>query len=190
MRTAVSQRCARGERVCGDDFAVVHRDRAWVLAVIDGLGHGPQAQEAARAAREVIERSPALPLEQMVADVGRALKASRGACLGLAQVDLERWRLRCVIVGNVEIVGMGREALRPLPSPGIVGREIRKLRVFESALAPGDRLFLYSDGISRRVELARYRHLAAQQAADAVVEDFGESHDDATCLVADLPHET
>ncbi|MGC4122530.1 MAG: SpoIIE family protein phosphatase [Myxococcales bacterium] len=184
MLTAVCQRCAVGERVCGDDWAVVQAGAAWLLAVIDGLGHGPQAQHAAALARQALQRSPDLPLDQLVGEMGRALKSSRGACVGLARVDPETRKLSCVIVGNVEIAGDGH--VRPVPSPGIVGREIRKLRVFEGPFARGDRLYLYSDGISRKVQLTKYRALVPQQAANAVVREFGQSHDDATCLVAEL----
>lgn len=186
MQTAVSQRCAAGESLCGDGWAVVEAADATLLAVIDGLGHGPEAHQAAQAARATIERRGGLELEPLVAELGAALRDSRGACLGLARVDHRLARVRCAIVGNVEIVGLGRAPIRPLPSPGIVGRALRKLRVCEALVSPGDRLFLYSDGISRRVELARYGRLGAQLAAEAVVRDFGVAHDDATCLVADL----
>ena len=185
--TAVAQRCAAGEQVCGDDFAVVQEEgQSWLLAVIDGLGHGPEAHAAARAARSTIERSGGLGLAELVAAIGRDIKSLRGACVGLARVDLSARRVSCVIVGNVEIVGVGATPIRPLPSPGIVGREIRKLRLFESPIAAGERLVLYSDGISRRVELSAYAALNARQTADAVVRDFGANHDDATCLVADI----
>lgn len=187
MKTAVSQRCAVGESVCGDDWAVVQDGAAWLLAVIDGLGHGPEARRAAQLARGTLTRLPALPVDRLVEEMGRDLKPSRGACVGLARVDLAARLVSCVIVGNVEIAGASTAPIRPVPSPGILGREIRKLRVFEAPVAYGDRLYLYSDGISRRVELSRYRALAPQQAADAVVRDFGQSHDDATCMVADLP---
>ncbi|HEY3450587.1 MAG TPA: SpoIIE family protein phosphatase [Myxococcales bacterium] len=186
MLTAVTQRCAVGESVCGDDWVVLQDGQSWLLAVIDGLGHGPEARRAAQLAHATLERCPGLPVERLVEEMGRDLKPSRGACVGLARVDLQRKHLTCVIVGNVEIAGEAR--VRPVPSPGILGREIRKLRIFETPLSYGDRLYLYSDGISRKVELACYRSLPPQQAADAVVRDFGQSHDDATCLVADLPH--
>ncbi len=187
MYTAASQRCAPGEVVCGDAWVVVPHGDAWLLAVIDGLGHGPEAHRAAQAAKAAIERQPHLELEPLVGAIATGLKGSRGACVGLARVEPARRRVGCVIVGNVEIVGVGREPIRPLGSPGIVGREIRKLRLFEGSVAPGDRLFLYSDGISRRVDLARYRGQPVTAAARGVVDDFGGGNDDATCLVAELP---
>lgn len=189
MRTGAFQRCAQGERVCGDDWAVVRTPGGWLLAVIDGLGHGQKAREAALGAHAALERCAGLELRPMVAQINMDLRASRGACLGLARVDADLRRVCCVIVGNVEIAGISQAPIRPLPSPGIVGREIRKLRVFEGTVSAGDRLFLYSDGISRKVDLSRYRGLDPSEAAEAVVCEFGQAHDDATCLVADVPHE-
>ena len=80
MLTAVSQRCAVGEHVCGDDWAVLQDGAAWLLAVIDGLGHGPEARHAAQLASATLRRCQGLPVDRLIAEMGRDLKPSRGAC--------------------------------------------------------------------------------------------------------------
>src|SRR5262245_14521887 len=46
---------APAEQVCGDAWAVSHRGDQSLLMLVDGLGHGPPAAEAAQAAVRVFE---------------------------------------------------------------------------------------------------------------------------------------
>jgi anti-sigma regulatory factor (Ser/Thr protein kinase) len=49
---------APGETQCGDVWSVAQRNAVLSVLVADGLGHGPQAEEAALAARAVFEATP------------------------------------------------------------------------------------------------------------------------------------
>ena len=67
-----SARCASpspGEEVCGDGWAATDTADGYRLMVADGLGHGPGAAEAARAAVRCFERDPTLgPAAQVSRD--------------------------------------------------------------------------------------------------------------------------
>ena len=54
---------------------------------------------------------------------------------------------------------------------------------FEFALPSEATIALCSDGISSRLHFDEYVHLEPQEIADAIMEQHGKDHDDATCLV-------
>ena len=60
---------------------------------------------------------------------------------------------------------------------------MRKMLSFDFDLPPTALIALCSDGISSRLHLAEYAHLEPQAIADAIMEQHGKSHDDATCVV-------
>ena len=77
---------------------------------------------------------------------------------------------------------MSVNSIRPVCTPGIIGRPIRKVVEFSYELASGDLIAIYSDGISSRFDLKEYRTLPAQECADLILRNHGKYHDDATVL--------
>jgi anti-sigma regulatory factor (Ser/Thr protein kinase) len=90
-----------GERECGDGWAVVAGSTKTHLLLVDGLGHGAGAAEASRLAvrlfRDHGTRSPADVLEVL----HRGLQHTRGAAVGIAEVDPAAGQLRFAGVGNI-----------------------------------------------------------------------------------------
>lgn len=166
--------------------------RAWV-AVVDGLGSGPEAARASRAAVACLrERALASPrgstspcMEQLVKECDRALRGTRGAALGLAVLDAEGREGCYVGIGNVEMRLVGERCHRPLAVPGIVGAGLRTVRVQHFPYVPGDLVVLHSDGLSSRFDLdvGRDRSHSLEALGEALVRDHGHSHDDLTLLL-------
>jgi hypothetical protein len=79
-----------GETVSGDGWALMSRRGRHALFVVDGLGHGPDAAAAARAALG----AAASPMERSVTDlmaaVHDALRSTRGAAAAVALLDPEK----------------------------------------------------------------------------------------------------
>jgi len=151
----------------------------------DGSGHGPRAAEASQLAAEQVQAHASLALEVILAKCGAVLRGTRGVALALLRLDLGRREMEFVSVGNVELRADSRDRIAPVCSPGVVGRPVRKIRRFSYPLHAGDRLVMFTDGISRRFELGDLGHLSAQDAATQILQDFGVRHDDASCLVID-----
>jgi phosphoserine phosphatase RsbX len=61
-----------------------------------------------------------------------------------------------------------------------------RLRLFHADLAPGDRLVLFSDGISSRFDEEVGRSAPALATCRAIMERHRRPHDDATVLVTDI----
>lgn len=174
-----------GETANGDALLVRSDARgATLLAVIDGLGHGPDAATASRAA---IARLDALPLDtpllDLMQDVHQALRGTRGAagtvCL------LRGRRLEACAVGNVQLMCVQSDIPLVL-SAGVLGHQVARFRIATAEVRSGARIALVSDGISTRFRLEELRHLSPEQACQLVMSRYRRLDDDATILVGDL----
>src|SRR5437764_693445 len=102
LTTAAATRCFPGEAVSGDAWTVERSEGAYRLTVIDGLGHGPEAAEAAATAKQTLEAHPDLEPAAAVMACHSALSHTRGAAILTAQLDLDRHVLTYAGIGNVE----------------------------------------------------------------------------------------
>ena len=180
-----AQRPIENETVCGDAFAVF-RDRETTIAVADGLGHGAGAAEAALAFCAYVGTHASAGLEQILRGATTCLSPTRGAAAALIRISDQRRHLSFAGIGNIEVQAMSKLPIRPVCTPGIVGRPLRKVLSFDYELNRGDLLAIHSDGISSRFTLAPYSHLDVQSMAEAILADHGKQHDDATCVVVRL----
>jgi negative regulator of sigma-B (phosphoserine phosphatase) len=174
-----------GERENGD--AVLVREDGEgrsMLVVIDALGHGPGAAEVSLAGTECLSALPLdTPVLQVMHALHQALRGSRGAAATVCM--LTGSRIECCAVGNVHLLSSGSEVPLVL-SPGILGHQVAKFRVSDSALRAGARIALISDGVSLRFSLDQLRHLAAAEACEFIIRRYRRQEDDATVLLADF----
>ena len=144
-----------GEHVCGDAWSARLDEGpdgpAVLLMLCDGLGHGPMASLAAETAVKAFRDARPGPPAEMVRELHRALRGTRGAALAVARVEPEAGRARLCGVGNTVAVLVGSTSRAGLLSmPGIVGHQLPPLRTFEQPLAARSVLVMHSDGVSSR----------------------------------------
>ena len=82
----------RDEHVCGDAWAVTAGPVQNTVLVVDGLGHGIDAHDAASAALGVFEGDPHARPETMLRALHEGLRATRGAVAGVMTVRCTRSR--------------------------------------------------------------------------------------------------
>lgn len=172
-----------GESVCGDRVELVAGDDASLLAVIDGLGHGPHAAEASRAAAEFIRAHAELPLDELLRRCDAAIRQTRGVALTVIRIDHARLQLEHAGVGNVDLLSNAGSRVRAVSEPGIVGGRMRKVVATKHQLERGDVLVLHTDGISRRLRLDEVRKPSARRTAETILASFARDNDDASCAV-------
>lgn len=173
-----------GETACGDAVTVRVEEGVTLLAVIDALGHGPQAAVVADRGQAFLKDTPLdMDVGTLTEGLHAALRGTRGVAAMCCLIRGDR--IQGCGVGNVELRSMGSRVPAIL-TPGVLGVQMMRLRVFEATLTPGARLVLFSDGISPRLDLERVERLPAEPAGKALLERYRRSHDDATLLVADL----
>jgi serine phosphatase RsbU (regulator of sigma subunit) len=176
-----------GETVSGDGWAVDWDDQACRVAVIDGLGHGPEAARAKDAAIAVLSANPTLRPDEALRRCHLALRGTRGAAISIARIEPLVQRLVYAGVGNVEArLWRDGEQVRPVALRGIVGAALPTIRTFEYSLSDEWTLLLHTDGISAR--FAGPDVLAAVQnepleVVPLLLRDWSRPLDDATALV-------
>jgi anti-sigma regulatory factor (Ser/Thr protein kinase) len=180
-----------GEEVCGDGWAVLQERDRIVLLVVDGLGHGPVAAQAAREAERVFaESAPYATPTDLLERMHGALRTTRGAAVAVAEVDTLAGEVRFAGVGN--IAGMVRSQgvrRQTVSHNGTVGAAIRKLHEFTYSWSEDAVLLLHSDGINTSWQLENYPGLTNAHPAliaGVLYRDANRGRDDATVVVARL----
>jgi anti-sigma regulatory factor (Ser/Thr protein kinase)/serine/threonine protein phosphatase PrpC len=172
----------------GDAWTAVPGNDVYTVAVVDGLGHGPAASLASSGAvRAILERADQ-SLERLMEDVHGALRATRGAAVGIARIQASLRRVDFLGVGNIAGTIVTDDGQRKTVSlPGIVGHEMRKLQTFSYPWSANSVLVLHSDGISASWNPSSFPGLMQHDPAliaSVLYRDHCRGSDDATVVVA------
>jgi len=188
LQVAALSEPVHGEEVCGDGWAVRLSPANTMLMVVDGLGHGTFASEAAREAERILAASKTDSLSDILHDTHAALKKTRGAASAIAKIDVEKGLLFFAGVGNIfaSIVAMGSS--RSLVSHnGTLGQQIHRVQEFTYPWNADSILVMHSDGLATRWDLNRYPGIWNKPPSliSAILHrDFYRGRDDVTVLVA------
>jgi anti-sigma regulatory factor (Ser/Thr protein kinase) len=183
-----------GEVVSGDNWAIFPTPNGDVYLVVDGLGHGLQASEAALLGIDIFRKSLHLPPAAIVNAMHAGMRATRGAAVAVLAVDTTRRQVTCCGVGNIScLLQMPDGRLQSLISHnGTVGHQMRRVQEFQYTFLPQSLLILHSDGISANWKLSTYPDLFEHRpatVAGVLYRDAARRRDDATILVSRLsPH--
>jgi negative regulator of sigma-B (phosphoserine phosphatase) len=96
----------------GDLHMVCCNENGILIAVIDGIGHGEEAAEAARTAAALLQGSVDEPVISLVERCHERLKGTRGAVLSMAFISPEQKMMTWIGVGNVQGVLVRANAIR------------------------------------------------------------------------------
>jgi anti-sigma regulatory factor (Ser/Thr protein kinase) len=175
-----------GEAVCGDSWSVANGAAGRTLFVADGLGHGPDAAEAAVEAVRLFHRFAGHQVPALLDYVHGGLRATRGAAVSVARVDEPARKIIFSGIGNVAGVLAVDGAMRRMVSmAGTAGYNVRKIQAFDYPFETG-LVILHSDGLTSNWTLDRYPNLAALHPtliAGILYRDLSRRRDDATVLV-------
>jgi len=190
LRFGVSQHALNGDPACGDTWHLTFDGLRVSALVIDGLGHGSEAEAAAQAGAAVFAQAPFAHPQQQLLAMHQAMAGTRGGAVALAHYEGCNARLSYTGIGNIGASLVNGSQSRGLASmPGIVGGQFRKTQVFDYADLNGNVLIMYSDGLQSRWNLKDYPGLVHRHPAviAAVLHrDFCRGRDDVTVLVIDL----
>jgi negative regulator of sigma-B (phosphoserine phosphatase) len=176
--------------VSGDRYCAIPTSSGVLLAVIDGLGHGAEAAEAATRACEALHGADPGSLVIAVERCHAALHGTRGAVLALAWFPRSRAEMQWLAVGNVEGLLLHtaarshrRQAI--VQRPGIVGYNLPALVPTTIPVATGDTLVLATDGVERGFAQA-FSNGGATPAdgAASLLRRFASGNDDALLVLA------
>jgi hypothetical protein len=174
----------------GDASLVVTSGDRTIVAVVDGLGHGPPAAEAAQRAVAAIVEHATEAVEPLVLRCHQALAATRGAAMALAAVD-GLGTMDWIAVGNVEAAVVrevnqryARRAETVFHVAGVVGHQLPTLHVRTTTIGVGDLLVMASDGVASAFLDDEEPCRSPQQHVAHLLSRYGKESDDALVLVA------
>jgi hypothetical protein len=187
LKTGYVNRPYKGETVSGDAGACWELPTRRVMALADGLGHGPHAHHAATLAMDCIAAHLHLGCAEIFAACHERLLNSRGAVLAVAVIDLASNVMSLGSVGNIRSqVLTASRVVRLGAGRGIVGASHAWTEPDQVTLSPGDVVVMFSDGVEEdAVVRACYTDatVTQQEAARRVLHQWGRDDDDASVLI-------
>ena len=181
---------APNETECGDSWSLHENDCEFSVMVADGLGHGPLASEAAKAAVSSFRVAPQDLPDKFLAHAHKSLSGTRGAAVAMARVNSREDVLTFAGIGNISGILATSETRRGLCSHnGTVGVQLRKIQNFDYQFGSRDLLILHSDGLQSRWSFESYPGLIQRHptvVAAVLFRDFQRGRDDLTVVVVRL----
>jgi anti-sigma regulatory factor (Ser/Thr protein kinase) len=178
----------KGEDVCGDGWCVKNAAGSMLLMVVDGLGHGVLAAEAAEEAQRIFHESRGDSPSPILQDSHDALKKTRGAAMAIASLNFEKQLLSYAGVGNITTSIVTPEGSRGMASHnGTVGHYLQRLQEFTLPWNGNSILVMHSDGLRSGWDFNSYPGIWSKHPgliAGILYRDFNRERDDATVLVA------
>lgn len=183
---AASSYTLPGQTDTGDRHFIADIPEGTFIAVVDGLGHGPEAATAAERAVTAIDQSGQVKsLTDLVKHCHRALRGTRGVVMSLATYDSEKNMMTWLGVGNV----IGR-LQRYAPSrsnghenlvlrSGVVGHELPSLRSMSVPVARGDVMVMATDGVDQDFLDCVDPMMHVEQIVETVLANHCKTTDDA-----------
>ncbi|WAW85896.1 ATP-binding protein [Xanthomonas citri pv. malvacearum] len=177
------------EVVCGDGWHLAIDAQRVTVSVIDGLGHGPDAVDAADAGTRAAALASGEPGER-IARLHAGMSGTRGGAAAVMQFDAGSGQVRFAGVGNIVASLCDGDGVRGMPShPGIVGAQFRKAQPFDFPHAVGKLLVMHSDGLQSRWTLRDHPGLLSRHQriiAAVLARDYARGRDDCCVFVMRL----
>jgi hypothetical protein len=171
----------------GDLHVVVPFHGGALVALIDGLGHGPHAAAAARTAAPVLEAAPSQSVLILVQRCHEALRRTRGVVMSLASFRTVGSSVTWLGIGNIDgvlIHGNGSRGEVINVRSGVVGFQLPTLRASTVSVTPGDTLIMVTDGIRHGFMDGLALASSPQELAESILARFSKRTDDAHVVVA------
>ena len=179
----------KGETKCGDGHLLLPGTVRSLYMVVDGLGHGIGANEAAQEAILTVSKHSGDTATEMVQRSHDALKKTRGAAMSVAIIDHDRQICTYAGVGNITGMLVAGASSRTMVSQnGTLGAVLpRAVQEYTYPIERNTLLVMFSDGLNTRAELGSYagvQHRHPMVMAGLLYRDFTRRRDDATVMVA------
>ncbi|MGA2763672.1 MAG: ATP-binding SpoIIE family protein phosphatase [Spirochaetia bacterium] len=190
VESGIAERALPGETATGDRYVIRNHPGGVIFAVIDGLGHGPEAARAAETAVEVLRSSPSTDIVGLVQECHDRLRRTRGVVMTLVSLNTPSSRASWIGIGNVQGMLVRASSVQnsagrsfTLLRSGIVGQRLPTLQPSALTIERGDTFVIATDGVA--LDFMKEHNLGAppQAIADRILERHGLDNDDALVLV-------
>ena len=190
IECGIAARSFDGRGESGDQYLVEPFSDGVLVMVVDGLGHGPSAAVAGKAAVAAMVGHVSEPVTALLKRCHENLRRTRGAVISLASFNVLAGTMTWLGIGNVKGVLLradgraGRTRERLLLRGGVVGYQLPTLRPAMLSVVPGDTLILATDGLRSVFADELVLGEPPQEMADRIFDQYRRGTDDAMVLVA------
>jgi len=174
------------ESVNGDTGFVYGNDEQLFIGIIDGAGHGPEANTIAQTSRNFLEKNKDAELPMLMKDLHEKLRGTRGGVAIIGKLDIKALQFHYVGIGNIVLRKFGSSSERAVTQDGVIGYHIRTPKEKLMQISGGDILVLHTDGITSFFDINDYPKILKDEPkiiANNLIRDFGKNDDDTTCIV-------
>jgi phosphoserine phosphatase RsbX len=178
---------APGHVDSGDVSCVRTVDHRTIVAVLDGLGHGSEAANAARLGVALLEQSQADDVVTMIRECHNGLRSTRGAVMSVAMFDSSECTMTWIGVGNVRgSVWCPRSSAWQslLLRSGVVGDCLPQLQASVIPVNDGDTLVFTTDGVDPALDERLLKGDSLHTIAQRILARCRAGQDDALVLLA------
>ena len=174
----------------GDLHVIVPFADGALVALLDGLGHGPEAAAASAAAVPILQTFGGVSLLTLMEQCHEALRKTRGVVMTLAAFDARNATMSWTGVGNVDGVLLRADADHDKRSEaialrgGVVGYRLPPLKEHALPVSRGDTLIMATDGIRSGFTAGLSVQHGVQEIAESILARFAKGTDDAHVVVA------
>jgi anti-sigma regulatory factor (Ser/Thr protein kinase) len=176
-----------GETVCGDGWSSHSSPERTLALLVDGLGHGWGAAEAAKEAVGTFHQRIHLPPTEILRYMHDALRKTRGAVAAIAEIRPQENLLIYTGVGNISAALYSADKSQSLVSHnGTLGASASKIQEFRLHWSSDSVLVMHSDGLHSKWDLFSYAGLISKHPAvigGALLRDHRRQRDDASVVV-------
>jgi phosphoserine phosphatase RsbX len=187
IQWGVAVRSRHGDE-SGDQYLVRATGEGALVAVVDGLGHGPGAAGAAQVAISVLDAHAEEPVARLLTRCHERLRGTRGAVLSLAAFNAREGTMTWAGVGDVDGMLVRADARatpeRLLVRGGVIGRQLPLLDAASVPLARDDILIFTTDGIRAGFPERLSPDASPGSTAERILAQHGKKTDDALVMVA------
>ncbi|MFI5251265.1 MAG: SpoIIE family protein phosphatase [Bacteroidota bacterium] len=185
----VISRALPGEPECGDKYIIEPSNNGVLVGVVDGLGHGNEAANAARIAIETLKAHANESVTSLINHCHNNLKDTRGVVMCLASIRVSDETVTWIGVGNVEAMIVRADSTvvqrheHIMLRGGVVGYNLPVLQATELRIAKGDLMIIKTDGLESGYGDEYPNKESAQHIAERIGTKYIKGTDDALVLV-------
>lgn len=133
----------------GDDYLVIEESDYCLCVMVDGLGSGKGARQAALAIVQEVNNHHEESLLEIMNRCNEAVRYQRGAVMSLFKYFYRTKKVEYSSVGNVRLVFIFPDGtlIRPIPVPGYLSGRTQTFKIQSFQLKDNVKFLFYSDGL-------------------------------------------
>ena len=171
---------------CADLGVIKENKSDLFFAIADVAGHGDNAYRLSLVIKKYFVKNHKKNLVDIMNGLHTLLMGTRGAVAVVGLLDKKTGAVEYIGIGNISVRKFGRENIGFISNEGIIGYIIPRPEIKRLQLAPGECLFLHTDGIMNHFDV---NHCTkdlfgkdAKRITEGIMKHFYRGSDDAGCI--------